>query len=178
MRLSTALFVVACISVGFLAVGSMTDAQAQWTEAKIPDEQHRTAQGCAGEARNPGDWVCILVRCDQPGALPSLHFSTPGADILGDIKLVIDNNSFALSVPESPKSPLAWSTRAKAVPADLLEAMKAGSTLSIEGSDLKPPYNRISLQNSRQAIERIEWVCAGPQLNAASILRRIRRSFF
>jgi len=161
-----------------MGAGSMASAQAQWTQAKIPDEQHRTAQGCAGEARNPGDWVCILVRCDQPGSPPSLHFSTPGADILGNIKLVIDNDSFALSVPASPKSPLAWSTRAEAVPGDLLEAMKAGSVLSIEGADLKPPYNRISLQNSRQAIERIEWACAGPHLNAASIFRRIRRGFF
>src|SRR6266849_6505794 len=54
---------------------------AQWTNAKIPGEQHRTVQACAAEARNPGDWVCILVRCDQPGSPPSLYFSTPGADI-------------------------------------------------------------------------------------------------
>jgi len=50
----------------------------------------------------------------------------------------------------------------EAVPAISSTAMKAGSALSIEGSDLKPPYNRISLQNSRQAIERIEWACAAP----------------
>jgi len=174
----SASLLVACISIGSLAVGSMTSSEAQWTQAKIPGEQHRTAQGCAGEARNPGDWVCVLVRCDQRGSPPSLHFSTPGADILGNIKLVIDNDSFAVAVPESPKSPLAWSTRAGAVPGDLLEAMKAGSALLIEGSDLKPPYNRISLQSSRQAIERIEWACAGADLNAASILRRIRRAFF
>jgi hypothetical protein len=171
MRLSTASLLVACISVA-----CMTPAQAQWTEAKIPDEQQRTVQGCAAEARNPGDWVCVLVRCDQPGSPPSLHFSTPDADIRGNIKLVIDNQSFALSVTDQPKSPLPWSTRAQAVPPDLLEAMMAGSALSIEGSDLKPPHNRISLQSSRQAIERIEWMCSGPpQLNAASILRRIRR---
>jgi hypothetical protein len=176
MRLSTARLLVACMSAGLMGAAAMTSAQAQWTEAKIPDEQHRTAQGCAAEARNPGDWVCVLVRCDQPGLPPSLHFSTPGADIRGNIKLVIDTESFALSVPDSPKSPLAWSTRAQAVPEDLLEAMKAGSALSIEGSDLKPPHNRISLQSSRQAIERIEWMCEGPpQLNAAGILRRIRR---
>ena len=174
MRLSRANLLIACI--GSLGVASMTSARAQWTEAKIPDEQHRTAQGCAKEAHNPGDWVCVLVRCDQPGAPPSLHFSTPGADIRGNIKLTIDNQSFALSVPDAPKSPLAWSTRAEAVPGDLLEAMKAGSVLAIEGSALEPPYNRIPLQNSRQAIERIEWMCEGPpQLNAASILRRIRR---
>ena len=38
--------------------------------------------------------------------------------------------------------------------------MKAGTVLSIEDSDLKPPYNRISLQNSRNAIERVEQACA------------------
>src|SRR5262249_36824880 len=139
--------------------------------------QQRTAQGCAAESRNPGDWVCVLVRCDQPGAAPSLHFSTPDADIRGNIKLVIDDRSFAVSVPEQPKSPLAWSTRAQAVSEDLLEAMKAGGWLAIEGSNLAAPYNRISLQNSRQAIERVEWMCAGgpPVLNAAGILRRLRR---
>ena len=89
-----------------LSVGSMTPAQAQWTEAKIPDEQQRTAQGCAAESRNPGDWVCVLVRCDQPGAAVSLHFSTPEADIRGKIRLVVDNQSFAVTVPETPKSPL------------------------------------------------------------------------
>jgi hypothetical protein len=179
MRLSTASLLVACMSVGAMVVGPVTPAQAQWTEAKIPDEQQRTAQGCAAETRNPGDWVCVLVRCDQPGSPPSLHFSTPDADIRGNIKLTIDNQSFALSVPELPKSPLPWSTRAQSVPPDLLEAMMAGSALSIEGSDLKPPYNRISLQSSRQAIERIEWMCSGPSaLNAASILRRIRRGMF
>ena len=173
MRLSTACFCVAVL----LSVGSMTSAHAQWTEAKIPDEQQRTAQGCAAESRNPGDWVCVLVRCDQPGAAVSLHFSTPEADIRGDIKLVVDNQSFAVSVPETPKSPLVSSTRAQAVSEELLEAMKHGSWLAIEGSNLAPPYNRISLQNSRQTIERVEWMCAGgpPMLNAASILRRLRR---
>src|SRR5262249_17765709 len=113
------------------------------------------------------------------GAPPSLHFSTPEADIRGNIKLVIDKDSFAVTVPETPKSPLAWSTRAQTVSDDLLEAMKAGSSLSIEGANLAPPYNRIALQNSRQAIERVEWMCAGsPYLDAASILRRIRRGMF
>jgi hypothetical protein len=41
--------------------------------SKDTDEQHLTAQGCAQETTNPGDWVCILVRCDQPGPPPSLH---------------------------------------------------------------------------------------------------------
>jgi hypothetical protein len=173
MRLSMAWLLLA-IS---LSLGSITPAQAQWTEAKIPDEQQRTAQGCAAEQRNPGDWICVLVRCDQPGAAPSLHFSTPDADIRGNIKLVVDDQSFAVTVPETPKSPLVSSTRAQAVSDDLLEAMKAGSWLTIEGTNLAPPYNRISLQSSRQAIERVEWMCAGgpPMLNAAGILRRLRR---
>ena len=170
MRSSTASLLVACISAA-----SMASAQAQWTEAKIPGEQLRTAQGCAGETRNPGDWVCIFVRCDRPGSPPSLHFSTPGPDILGDIKLAIDEESFALSVPASPRSPLASSTRAKAVPEDLIEAMKAGKSLSIEGTGLQPPYNRISLQNSRKAIERAERACARSYPSAAGFWRHIAR---
>jgi hypothetical protein len=169
MRLSTASLLVACMGV-------TSTAQAQWTEAKIPGEQHRTAQGCAGETRNPGDWVCIFVRCDQPGSPPSLHFSTPGPDIQGNIKLAIDDQSFALSVPASPRSPLALSTRAEAVPGDLIEAMKAGGALSIEGTALKPPYNRISLQNSRRAIERAERACARSHPSAAGFWRRMMRS--
>jgi hypothetical protein len=148
---------------------------AQWTDAKIPGEQHRAVQACAAEARNPGDWVCILVRCDQPGSPPGLHFSTPGPEIRDSIKLVVDNETFTVSVPASSKSSLALSTRAEGVTSDLIEAMKAGQALSIEGADLKPPYNRISLQNSRQAIERIERTCARSHPTAASILRRLTR---
>ena len=59
-------------------IGIASPAHAQWMEAKIPGEQHRTVQGCAAEARKPGDWVCIFVRCDQPGSPPSLHFSNSG----------------------------------------------------------------------------------------------------
>ncbi len=154
MRSTTASLLFAC-----MGVASTTSAQAQWTEAKIPGEQYRAAQGCAGETRNPGDWTCILVRCDQPGSPPGLHFSTPGADIQGNIKVSVDDKSFTLSVPASPRSPLPSSTRAEAVPRDLIEAMKAGSALSIEGTGLKPPFNQISLQNSRKAIERIERAC-------------------
>ena len=156
MRMSTASLLVACIGV----VAYTTSAQAQWTEAKIPGEQYRAAQGCAGETRNRGDWTCILVRCDQPGSPPSLHFSTPGADIRGNIKVSVDDKGFTLSIPASPRSPLPSATRAEAAPRDLIEAMKGGSALSIEGTDLKPPFNRISLENSRKAIERIERACA------------------
>ncbi len=170
MRLSTT-----SVLVAGLGIVSMASAQAQWTEAKIPNEQQRTAQGCAAESRNPGDWVCVLVRCDQPGSPVSLHFSTPGPDILGNVKLVIGDATFVLSVPASPKSPLAMSTRAEAVPGDLAEAMKAGKELSIEGTDLKPPYNRISLQNSREAIERIERACTRSHPSAASFWRRLTR---
>jgi hypothetical protein len=171
MRLATAALLGAC-----MAVTSMGSSRAQWTEAKVPGEQDRTAQGCAGETRNPGDWVCIFVRCDQPRSPPSLHFSTPKSDIQGNIKLVIGDDSFPLSLPASPKSPLPWSTRAETVPGALIEAMKAGDALSIEGTDLKPPYNRISLQNSRQAIERIERACGRSYPSAAGFWRRISRS--
>jgi hypothetical protein len=169
MRLSTTSILVLC-----LGIASMASAHGQWTEAKIPNEQQRAAQGCAAETRNPGDWLCVLVRCDQPGSPPSLHFSTSGPEIQGSVKVQIDEGSFTLSVSGSPKSPLAMSTRAGAIPGDLAEAMKAGSVLSIEGGDLEAPYNRISLQNSREAIERVERVC-GRAPTAASIWRRITR---
>src|SRR5262249_22424201 len=155
-----------------------TSGQAQWTDAKIPGERDRAAQGCASETRNPGDWTCMLVRCDQLGAPPSLHFSTPGSDIRGNIKLVIDDATFAISIPDTPRSPLPSSTRATAIPGDLLEAMKAGSAVVIEGSDLPPPYNRISLQNSRKAIERIEWSCGRGRYGAGGFWRRLSRGIF
>jgi hypothetical protein len=167
-------FFVASVLVAVTGLAPAS-GHAQWTDAKIPGEQHRAVQACAAEARNPGDWVCVLVRCDQPGSPPGLYFSTPGPEIRDSIKLVIDNETFAVSVPASPKSSLALSARAEGVTSDLLEAMKAGQALSIDGTDLKPPYNRISLQDSRQAIERIERTCARWHPNAASILRRISR---
>jgi hypothetical protein len=166
------------IGCAFAYLGAASAGHAQWTDAKIPGEKDRAAQGCAAETRNPGDWTCILVRCDQAGSPPSLHFSTPGADIKGNIKLTIDDASFSISVPESPKSPLPSSTRAEAAPGDLLEAMKAGSAVSIEGTDLKPPHNRISLQNSRKAIERIESGCARAPRSASGFWRRLARGIF
>ena len=30
--------------------------------------------GCADDARNPGDWFCILIRCDKPEYLASRLF--------------------------------------------------------------------------------------------------------
>src|SRR5262249_32467919 len=125
---------------------------------------------------NPGDWFCIFVRCDQPRSPLTLHFSTPGPDIHGDIKLVIDEDTFAVSVPASLKSSLPLSTRAQALPDALIEAMKAGSAISVQGSHLQSPYNRISLQNSRKAIERIDWACARPYPSAARFWRRLTRS--
>ena len=172
MRLLTASLLIACMSV------LSTRGYAQWTDAKIPGEKDRTVQGCAGETRHRGDWVCVFVRCDQPGSPPSLYFSTSGPDIQGNIKLVIDEATFTLSVLDTLRSPLALSTRADVFPADLMEAMKAGSALSIEGADLKPPNNRISLQNSRKAIEQIELTCGRLRPSAASLWRRIRRGIF
>jgi hypothetical protein len=172
MRLPTASILIACMGV------FSTSGYAQWTDAKIAGEKDRTAQGCAGETRNRGDWACVLVRCDQPGSPPSLYFSTSGPDILGNIKLVIDDATFPLSIPGSPRSPLAFSTRAEVFPTDLREAMKVGTALSIEGTDLKPPNNRISLQNSRMAIEQIEQICMRLHPSAASLWRRIRRGIW
>ena len=165
---------IACSLSFFVSTGAF----AQWTDAKIPGERDRAAQGCAAETRNPGDWTCIVVRCDQAGTPPSLHFSTPAADIKGNIKLVIGDASFALSVGDTPRSPLPSSTRAEATSGELLEAMKSGSTLAIEGSTLEAPFNRISLQNSRKAIERIETVCLRPHRSAAGFWRRLTRGIF
>jgi hypothetical protein len=147
-----------------------------WTSAKFPGEQDRAVQGCADDAQNPGDWFCIFIRCDQPGAPLSLHFSAPGPDVHGDVKLIVDEDTFAVKVPASVKSPLPLSTRAEALPYALVDAMKAGSTISVQGSHLQAPYNRISLENSRKAIERIEWTCGRPYPSAARMWRRITRS--
>jgi hypothetical protein len=147
-----------------------------WTSAKFPGEQNRAVQGCADDARNPGDWFCIVIRCDKPGSPLSLYFSAPGPDIRGDVKLVIDEHSFAVSVPASLKSPLPLSTRAETLPYALIDAMKAGSAISVQGSHLQAPYNRISLENSRKAIERIEWVCERPYPSVKRFWRRLTRS--
>ncbi len=169
MRYLVASLLAMCLGV------APTSGHSQWMEAKIPGEHHRAVQGCAAEVQKPGDWVCIFVRCDEPRTPPSIHFSTSGPGIRGKIKLVIDDVTFTLSVVASSKSALALSTRAEVVPDNLLEAMKAGKVLSIEGTDLKPPYNRISLENSRRAIEPIEHVCSRSRPSAASILRRLTR---
>jgi hypothetical protein len=163
--------------VGCMTLALATNAHAtSWTSAKFPGEQNRAVQGCADDAQNPGDWFCIVVRCDQPGSPLSLHFSAAGPEIHGEMKLVVDEDSFAVSVPASGKSPLPLSTRAEALPYALVDAMKAGSMISVEGSNLQAPYNRISLENSRKAIERIEWVCARPYSPAARFWRRLTRS--
>jgi hypothetical protein len=172
MRLLTASLLIACMGV------FSTSGHAQWTDAKIGGEKDRAVQGCAGETRNRGDWACVFVRCDQPGSPPSLYFSTSGPDIHGNVNLVIDDATFTLSVLDSPRSQLAFSTRAEVFPADLREAMKSGSALSIQGTDLKAPNNLISLQNSRKAIEQIEQTCARLRPSAASLWRRIRGMFF
>src|SRR5262245_58076208 len=113
------------VLVGSMIVAPMESLQAaSWTSAKIPGEQNNAVQGCADDPEKQGDWLCVIVRCDQPGAPLSLHFTAPAPDIQGNIKLVIDKESFALSVPASLKSPLPMSTRAEAVPDSLLESMK------------------------------------------------------
>jgi hypothetical protein len=170
-------FTILRLLAGGMALVLAASAHAtSWTSAKFPGEQNRAVQGCADDARNPGDWFCIVIRCDQPGSPLSLYFSAPGPDIRGDVKLVIDEHSFAVSVPASLKSPLPLSTRAETLPYALIDAMKAGSAISVQGSHLQAPYNRISLENSRKAIERIEWVCERPYPSVKRFWRRLTRS--
>jgi hypothetical protein len=172
MRLLAASLLIGCTTFLLPPAASATS----WTSAKFPGEADRAVQGCADGAQNPGDWFCIIIRCDRPGAPLSLHFSAAGPDIQGDIKLVVDEDTFAVRVPESLKSPLPLSTRAEALPYALVDAMKAGSVISVQGSQVQAPYNRISLENSRNAIERIEWTCARPYPSAGRLWRRITRS--
>jgi hypothetical protein len=106
----------------------------------------------------------------------SLYFSAMGQDIQGNIELVVDEDAFPVSVPGSLKSALPLSTRAGGVPNGLLDAMKAGRTLSIQGSYLQPPHNQISLENSRKAIESVERACTRPYPGPAAFWRRISRS--
>jgi hypothetical protein len=54
--------------------------------------------------------------------------------------------------------------------------LKAGSAISVQGSHLQAPYNRISLENSRNAIERVEWVCERPYPSVKRFWRRLTRS--
>ena len=163
--------------VGCVCFPSMGHAQAApWTSAKLPGEQNRAVQGCANDPQKAGDWLCIFVRCDQPGSPVSLYFSVMGPDIQGNIELLVDEDAFAVSVPGSLKSALPLSTRAGGVPNGLLDAMKAGRTLSIQGSYLQPPHNQISLENSRKAIESVERACTRPYPGPAAFWRRISRS--
>jgi len=148
MRLMMLRLVIGCMGLAFAADAGATS----WTSAKVPGEQNRAVQGCADDAQNPGDWFCIFIRCDRPGSPLSLYFSAPGPDIRGDIKLVIDEDTFAVSVPMLPKSALPLSTRAQTMSEALIDAMKAGGAISVEGSHLQAPYNRISLENSRKAM--------------------------
>jgi hypothetical protein len=163
--------------VGCVCLPSLGHAQAgPWTSAKLPGEQNRAVQGCANDPQKAGDWLCIFVRCDQPGSPVSLYFSAMGSDIQGNIELVVDEDAFPVSVPGSGKSALPLSTRAGGVPNGLLDAMKAGRTLSIQGSYLQPPHNQISLENSRKAIESVERACTRPYPGPAAFWRRISRS--
>jgi hypothetical protein len=170
MRFYAASFAIVC--VGALSISS---AQAQWTEAKIPNEQHRAVQGCAAETQQPGDWVCVLLRCDQPGSPLSLYFSSSKPKIRGNIKLMLDDSSFEVSIGDSSSSQLPFSARAENSPGNLIEAMKSGKILTIEKTELTSPYNRISMQNSRKAIESVERACMRP-LSPARFWRRITRA--
>jgi hypothetical protein len=172
MRVVILSLLIACVCFDLIG-----DAKAApWTSAKFPGEQNRAVQGCADNPQNSGDWLCIVVRCDRPGSPLSLYFSVPEPDIQGDIELMIDENTFALSVPRSLKSELPLSTRALVVPNGLIHAMKSGHMIVIKGSRLQAPYNQISLENSRTAIERVERACGRRFPGAAGFLKRIARS--
>lgn len=172
MRMVTSSLLAGCVGLAVIA-----DADAlPWTSAKFPGEQDRAVQGCAEYPPKAGDWLCIVIRCDNPKSPLSLHFTAPGPEIEGDIELLVDDRRFKLSVPKSLKSPLPLSTRAQAVPNGLLDAMKSGHTLAIQGSPFQSPHNLISLENSRTAIERIEQACGRPFSGPAGFWRRIVRS--
>src|SRR5947208_16885611 len=109
MRLPFLSLLIGCISLAEMATAQATC----WTSAKVPGEQNRAVQGCADDAQNPGDWFCIFIRCDRPGSPLSLYFSAPGPDIRGDIELVIDEDTFTVSVATSSKAALLSSTRAQ-----------------------------------------------------------------
>src|SRR5258708_37751622 len=53
--------------------------------------------------------------------------------------------------------------------------MKGGSAISVQGTHIQTPYNRISLENSRKAIERIEWAWESPYPSPTRFWRRIAR---
>jgi hypothetical protein len=170
MRLVMLSLIVGC----FCLYPTQSLKAASWTSAKFPGEQSRAVQGCGDNAQNAGDWLCIVVRCDHPGSRLSLHLSVPEPDIEGNIELVTDENTFALSVARSVEA-LPMSTRAVTVPRGLINAMKSGHIIVIHGSRLKPPYNQISLENSRTAIERVEGACASPFQGATRLWQRIGR---
>src|SRR5262249_26482645 len=171
MRLMMLRLVIGCTALAFAADAGATS----WTSAKVPGEQSRAVQGCADDAQNPGDWFCIFIRCDRPGAPLSLYFSAPGPDIRGDIKLVVDEDTFTVSVPTSSKSALPLSTRARPMSEALIYAIKAGVATWVGGSNLQAPYNRVSLDNWGKAIAGMEWVCSRHYPSAARFWRRITR---
>jgi hypothetical protein len=161
---------------GCICLASAGDGTAApWTSAKIPGEQERAVQGCADNSK-AGDWLCIIIRCDNPKSPVSMHFSASGAEIQGNIELIIDKNIYAVSVPASSKSPLPNATRAQTLPSAVFAAMKSGHTISIRGSQLQAPYNQISLENSRPAIESVERMCSRSLSGPAIFWRRLARS--
>jgi hypothetical protein len=92
-------FVILGVLVGCFCLDPIGSVKAaSWTSAKFPGEQSRAVQGCADNSQKVGDWLCIVVRCDHPGSPLSLHLSVPEPDIERDIELVIDENTFALSL--------------------------------------------------------------------------------
>jgi hypothetical protein len=133
-------FVMLGVLVGCFCLDPIGSVKAaSWTSAKFPGEQSRAVQGCVDSPQKVGDWLCIVVRCDHPGSPLGLHLSVPEPDIEGGIELVIDENTFALSMARSVESlPLSnsrcsrasWSYRCNEVrPHDLDSGFSSPVTL-------------------------------------------------
>ena len=116
-------------------------------------------------SRSPRDALLDASRRRHQGRVPCLDSS----------QAVSAPSTAAISLPASLKSPLPLSSRAEGLPYAALDAMKAGSEISIQGLHVQAPYNRISLENSRKAIERIEWACERPAPGPTRFWRRIVR---
>ena len=118
--------------VGCVCFPSMGNAQAvPWTSAKLPGEQNRAVQGRANDRQKAGDWLCIFVRCDQPGSSVSLYFSAKGPDIqaTSNWSLMKTHSPFPCRDPSSQRFPSLRVLEGCAMV--FLDAMKAGRTLSI-----------------------------------------------
>src|SRR5262245_66312933 len=74
---------MSALLAGCICAASIADATAvPWTSAKFPGEQNRAVQGCADNPEKAGDWVCIIIRCEQAGSL-RLNLPVAGRGVTG-----------------------------------------------------------------------------------------------